>query len=50
MDKKTVAITIGQSHYPRMFSQQAWDALESFANVIHHSGQDPANKEELISL
>jgi phosphoglycerate dehydrogenase-like enzyme len=50
MDKKTVAITIGQSHYPRMFSQQAWDALESFANIIHHPGQDPANKEELITL
>ncbi len=50
MDKKTVLIAIGKSHYPRMFSQQAWDALKSYANVIHHPGQNPANKEELIAL
>jgi phosphoglycerate dehydrogenase-like enzyme len=50
MEKPKVAITIGKVHYPRMFSQQAWNALESFADVIHHSGQDPANKQELMAL
>jgi len=50
MSKPTVAITIGRSHYKRMFSQKTWDALETFTRVIHHSGQEPANKEELITL
>lgn len=50
MNKPTVAITIGQAHYPRMFSQQAWDALDTFANVIHHPGQEPTNKAELMAL
>jgi phosphoglycerate dehydrogenase-like enzyme len=50
MQKPTIAIAIGKIHYARMFSQEAWEALESFATVIHHPGQDPANKTELISL
>lgn len=50
MTKPTVAITIGQSHYKRMFSQEAWDDLASFATVAHHPGQEAANKKELISL
>ena len=50
MSKPTVAITIGKSHYRRMFSQEAWEALEAFAEIIHHPGQEPANKEELITL
>ena len=50
MIKPTVAITIGQTYYPRMFSRQAWDALEAFANVIHHEGPEPTNKDELIAL
>ena len=50
MNKPTIAITIGQAHYKRMFSQGAWDAVADFANVIHHPGQEPATKEELISL
>lgn len=50
MSKPVVAITIGQFHYPRMFSAAAWKALETFAQTIHHPGQDPATKEELISL
>lgn len=50
MEKVTVAVTIGKVHYPRMFSQQAWNELEKFANVIHHPGQDPANKQELMAL
>jgi phosphoglycerate dehydrogenase-like enzyme len=50
MSKPIVAITIGQAHYQRMFSQAAWEALAAFADVIHHPGQEPANKEELIAL
>jgi phosphoglycerate dehydrogenase-like enzyme len=50
MQKPTIAIAIGKIHYARMFSQEAWEALDTFANVIHHPGQDPANKTELISL
>jgi len=50
MTKPIVAITIGKEHYRRMFSQQAWDALEDWAEVIHHEGQEPAKKAELIKL
>jgi phosphoglycerate dehydrogenase-like enzyme len=50
MTKPTVAITIGQAHYKRMFSQEAWDALAQFATVIHHEKEEPTNKEELITL
>ena len=50
MSKPTVAITIGKSHYRRMFSPEAWQALEAFAEIIHHPGQEPANKEELTTL
>ena len=50
MKKPIVAITIGKSHYPRMFSQQAWDALDAFAEVVHHPGDEPADKPELIEL
>ena len=50
MKKPIVAITIGKSHYPRMFSQQAWDALEAFAEVVHHPGDEPAEKAELMAL
>ncbi len=50
MSNPTIAITIGQSHYQRMFSQEAWDAIKSFADVIHHPGQEPADKSELIAL
>lgn len=50
MTKPTVAITIGQSHYPRMFSQNAWDALESFALIKHHPGTDAAEKKDLLHL
>jgi phosphoglycerate dehydrogenase-like enzyme len=48
--KPVVAIAIGQSHYQRMFSQEAWDALHAFANVIHHPQDEPADKEDLINL
>lgn len=50
MEKVNVAITIGKVHYPRMFSQEAWDALEVFANVSHHQGDEPAGKEDMIAL
>ena len=50
MSKPTVTITIGKSHYRRMFSPEAWETLELFANISHHPGQEPANKEELIML
>ncbi len=49
-NKPIVVIAVGQSHYKRMFSQEAWDALAAFAEVIHHPGREPTNKEELISL
>jgi phosphoglycerate dehydrogenase-like enzyme len=50
MQKPTIAITIGKTHYPRMFSQQAWDALAAFATVVHHPGDEPAEKDELIEV
>jgi phosphoglycerate dehydrogenase-like enzyme len=50
MSKPKVVITIGKSHYVRLFSPQAWDALDSFADVIHHPGDEPAEKTELIEL
>lgn len=50
MDKSTVAITIGKDHYERMFNQEAWDALDAFAHVVHHPGQEPADKEALLAL
>jgi len=50
MQKPTIAITIGKANYKRMFSKEAWDALEAFANVVHHPGDEPAEKAELIQL
>lgn len=50
MKKPIVAITIGKSHYTRMFSQQALDNLDAFAEVVHHPGDEPADKPELIEL
>ena len=50
MSKPTVAITIGKTHYERMMSQNAWDTLADFAEVIHHPESEAANKEELIAL
>jgi phosphoglycerate dehydrogenase-like enzyme len=50
MRKPTVAVTIGKSHYERMFSRDAWNALDGFASVIHHPGQEPASKEDLRVL
>lgn len=50
MPRPIIAITIGKQHYKRMFNPTAWDALASFADVIHHPGQDPATKRDLLAL
>ena len=46
----TIAITIGQENYHRMFNPAVWQALDAFANVIHHPGPDPATKSDLLAL
>lgn len=48
--KPIIAITIGHAHYARIFSDAAWRALDSFADVIHHPGDEPADKAALIAL
>lgn len=50
MDRPLIAITIGQAHYQRMFNQKAWDALKAFGEVIHHHGDEPASKDDLLKL
>lgn len=50
MTEPIVAVTIGRSNYDRMFSQQAWDRLDSFATVVHHDADGPAGKDELMEL
>ena len=50
MEKPNVAITIGQKHYERMFSDRVWEALDAFAVVKHHAGQEPADKAALLDL
>ncbi len=50
VSKPTIAMTIGQRHYQRMLSPAAWDRLAAFARVIHHPGQDPAAKADLLTL
>nr|MBP8292761.1 hypothetical protein [Caldilineaceae bacterium] len=50
MTKPTIAITIGQAHYARMFNDAAWQALAAFADVIHHPGEEPADKAALLAL
>lgn len=50
MTRPIIAITIGRSHYPRMFSPAAWRALDAFADVIHHDGPEPADKASLLAL
>ena len=46
----TVAILIGRNHYRRMFNQAAWDNLHSFAKVIEHPGDEPANHADLLAI
>ena len=50
MTKPVVAVTIGQAHYARMMSPAAWNALAAFADVVHHPGQEPAAKDDLLAL
>ena len=50
MTKPKVAVAIGQSNYDRMFSKQAWQQLEDVSTIVHHEGDEPANREELIDL
>ncbi|MBI5650899.1 MAG: hydroxyacid dehydrogenase [Chloroflexi bacterium] len=50
MPRPIIAITIGKQNYARMFNQRAWDALAAFADVLHHPGNDPATKKELIAI
>lgn len=50
MTQPVVAVTIGQMHYRRMMSQAAWEQLARFAHVLHHPGQEPATKADLLAL
>jgi phosphoglycerate dehydrogenase-like enzyme len=50
MPRPLIAITIGKQNYARMFNQRAWDALAAFGDVIHHPGNEPANKNDLLAL
>ncbi len=50
MTRPIVAVTIGRSHYPRMFSDAAWAALAAFAEIVHHEGALPADPEELAAV
>ncbi len=50
MTGPTVAITIGQSHYRRMFSAEALADLAAAAEVVHHPGDEPASKQDLMAV
>jgi phosphoglycerate dehydrogenase-like enzyme len=50
MSKPVVAVTIGRSHYPRMFSSAAWESLDGFATVVHHEDDEPADHDALVEL
>jgi phosphoglycerate dehydrogenase-like enzyme len=50
MKQPTVAVTIGKDHYQRIFSPKAWEDLEKFADIVHHQGDQPAGKEELMQV
>ena len=50
MTRPVVAITIGQSHYRRMFSGTALADLADAAHVVHHPGDEPASKQDLLAV
>ena len=50
MTRPVVAITIGQSNYRRMFSDAALADLADAAEVVHHPGDEPAGKQELLAV
>jgi phosphoglycerate dehydrogenase-like enzyme len=45
-----VAVLIGRNHYRRMLSQAAWDKLREFAQVVEHTGAEPAQRTDLMAL
>ena len=50
MTRPVVAITIGRSHYRRMFSAAALDDLAVAAEIVHHEGDEPAAKQDLMAV
>ena len=50
MTRPTVAITIGKSHYRRMFSAAALADLAVAAEIVHHTGDEPASKQDLLAV
>ena len=50
MTRPVVAITIGQSNYRRMFSEAALADLAAVAEVVHHPGDEPAGKQDLLAV
>ena len=50
MTGPVVAITIGRSHYVRMFSAAALADLAAVAEVVHHAGDEPASKQDLLAV
>ena len=50
MSTPVVAITIGRSHYRRMFSDAALADLAGAAHIVHHTGDEPASKQDLLGV
>ena len=50
MTRPVVAITIGRSHYRRMFSDTALADLAAAAEIVHHPGDEPASKQDLLGV
>ena len=50
MTTPAVAITIGQSNYRRMFSDAALADLADAAEVVHHPGDEPAGRQDLLAV
>jgi len=48
--RPVVAITIGQSNYRRMFSAAALNDLAAVAEIVHHTGDEPASKQDLLAV
>lgn len=49
-EKPIIAVLIGRKHYHRLLSPQAWDRMRSFALVVEHTGDEPANHADLLTL
>ncbi|MCY3649977.1 MAG: hydroxyacid dehydrogenase [Acidimicrobiaceae bacterium] len=50
MTRPAVAITIGRSNYRRMFSDAALAELADAAEIVHHPGDKPAGKQDLLAV